>query len=615
MNYLFVILIILSQLNFFYLSPSSGLNKTNLKNSQKVQKGKLREKERKRELDDLSDDIVIIHLNDVHCGLNDTIGYDGFVLYRNELEKNYRYVITVDVGDHSQGGALGSITEGEAIINIMNKINFDVVTIGNHEFDYGVEQLNKLNELSNTKYISLNACYNTNKERLFSPSKIIEIGEKKIGFLGVVTPLTYSKTYLSNLKDSDGTPMYYFISDKEELYKAIQDEVDNLRNNQNVNYVILLTHVGIDKEEYTSNEILSNVQDIDAVLDGHTHKEYAITTKDKTNKDIPITQSGTKLAYIGKLIIKEDGTLINENIAEVPEPDDNDIRINAIKVNRGGGEKWVDKNMNDAINEIYYQYEDELNAKFGYLNFDFNVTSSEENAPYPITCRYQECNLGNFLADAFVEIVSADLSIVNGGNIRTNLLKGDITRKNLIDVSPFFNSIFVKEVTGEAILNALEFGVSNLPRASGGFPQVSGCTYYVDTSIESTVVKDANGMFLRVGGERRVSNVKIKGEALDLNKKYNLSAAEFILDGGDGYTMFKDFPIVNESVLSDSDVLGYYIKNELGGEIPSHYQELKNRINIDIKPDDNEDKNKTPSLSECLKIKYIHLLLIIFIFV
>ena len=128
-------------------------------------------------------------------------------------------------------------------------------------------------------------------------------------------------------------------------------------------------------------------------------------------------------------------------------------------------------------------------------------------------------------------------------------------------------------------------------------------------------VKDANGMFLRVGGERRVSNVKIKGEALDLNKKYNLSAAEFILDGGDGYTMFKDFPIVNESVLSDSDVLGYYIKNELGGEIPSHYKELKNRINIDIKPDDNEDKNKTPSLSECLKIKYIHLLLIIFIFV
>ena len=223
MNYLFVILIILSQLNFFYLSPSSGLNKTNLKNSQKVQKGKLREKERKRELDDLSDDIVIIHLNDVHCGLNDTIGYDGFVLYRNELEKNYRYVITVDVGDHSQGGALGSITEGEAIINIMNKINFDVVTIGNHEFDYGVEQLNKLNELSNTKYISLNACYNTNKERLFSPSKIIEIGEKKIGFIGVVTPLTYSKTYLSNLKDSDGTPMYYFISDKEELYKDIQD--------------------------------------------------------------------------------------------------------------------------------------------------------------------------------------------------------------------------------------------------------------------------------------------------------------------------------------------------------------------------------------------------------
>ena len=121
--------------------------------------------------------------------------------------------------------------------------------------------------------------------------------------------------------------------------------------------------------------------------------------------------------------------------------------------------------------------------------------------------------------------------------------------------------MLVKEVTGVAILNTLEFGVSSLPKAFGGFPQVSGCTYYVNTSINSSVEKHANGMFIKVGGERRVSNVKINGKPLNLSQKYNLSACEFILNGGDGYTMFKQNPIVNESLYADSDALEYYIKN------------------------------------------------------
>ena len=521
----FVILIIIMQLNYLYLSPAPTLHKNNLKKTPKVQK------EKERKLDDLSDDIVIIHLNDVHCGLNDTIGYDGFVLYRDELKKKYKNVITVDVGDHSQGAVLGAITEGEAIIEIMNKVGFDVVTIGNHEFDYGIEQLHKLNSLTSSKYISLNACYKKNKTKLFEPSKIIEAGNKKIGFIGIVTPLTYSKTYLPNLKESDGTPIYNFFSDKQEMYSAIQEEADNLKNNQKVDYVILLTHVGMNKEEYTSNEILSNVQNIDAVFDGHTHEAYNTSSKDKSNKNIPVTQAGTKLAYIGQLIIKQDGTLLNENIAKVPEPED---QTNAIQINRGGDNRWVDKNMNEFINQLFEKYSSELNIVYGHSDFDFYITSSDKNAPHTNICRYQECTLGNMLADAFINVTSSDLSFVNGGNVRTNLLKGDITRKQVIDVSPFFNSIFVKEITGEAILNALEFGVSNLPRSSAGFLQVSGCTYYVNTSINSTVEKDDNGMFLKVGGERRVSNVKINGKPLNLTQKYNLSAAEFILDGGDG---------------------------------------------------------------------------------
>jgi len=576
----FIILILIIQINYLYLSPSYAFRK-NLKEIPK--------RNNERKLDELSDDIVIIHLNDVHCGFNDTIGYDGFVLYRKELEKKYKKVIAVDVGDHAQGGVLGAISEGEAVLDILNKIKFDVITLGNHEFDYGIEQLNKLNEKMSTKYISLNACYRKNKTQLFEPSTMVEAGGKKIGFIGIVTPLTFSKTYLSTLRESDGTAIYNFLSNKEELYTTIQEEIDKLRD-KGADYVILLTHVGMNVEEYTSNDILSNLNGVDAVLDGHTHKVYNTTSKDKENKDIHIAQTGTKLANIGQLIIKGDGTILSENIAEVPEPDG---ITDGKQVYRSKANRWVDKEMNEFINDIYKRYENELSTPIGSSDYDFIIRPEESSDSHTIYCRYMECSLGNLIADSFREVVNSDISFVNGGTIRANLLKGHITRKDIIDVMPFFNSLFVKEITGQTFLDALEFGVSKLPNSFGGFPQVSGCTYYVDTSFNSTVETDSDGMFIKVGGRRRVSNVKINGKALNPTEKYNLSASEFILNGGDGFTMFANYPVVNESVFADSDALGYHIKYNLGGEIPSKYQELQNRININEEPDNIGKKIKT----------------------
>ena len=593
----YIILILIIQINYLYLSPSYAFRK-NLKEIPK--------RNNERKLDERSDDIVIIHLNDVHCGFNDTIGYDGFVLYRKELEKKYKKVIAVDVGDHAQGGVLGAISEGEAVLDILNKIKFDVITLGNHEFDYGIEQLNKLNEKMSTKYISLNACYRKNKTQLFEPSTMVEAGGKKIGFIGIVTPLTFSKTYLSTLRESDGTAIYNFLSNKEELYTTIQGEIDKLRD-KGADYVILLTHVGMNVEEYTSNDILSNLNGVDAVLDGHTHKVYNTTSKDKENKDIHIAQTGTKLANIGQLIIKGDGTILSENIAEVPEPDG---ITDGKQVYRSKANRWVDKEMNEFINDIYKRYENELSTPIGSSDYDFIIRPEESSDSHTIYCRYMECSLGNLIADSFREVVNSDISFVNGGTIRANLLKGHITRKDIIDVMPFFNSLFVKEITGQTFLDALEFGVSKLPNSFGGFPQVSGCTYYVDTSFNSTVETDSDGMFIKVGGQRRVSNVKINGKALNPTEKYNLSASEFILNGGDGFTMFANYPVVNESVFADSDALGYHIKYNLGGEIPSKYQELQNRININKEPDVTGKKRKTAQFLKRNKI-YLALLFLI----
>ena len=170
-----------------------------------------------------SNDIIILHTNDVHCGVNDTIGYDGLMLYKKQLLKKYNNVMLVDAGDHIQGGTMGLITSGEAIIEIMNKLEYEVATLGNHEFDYGIEQLETVKKLLNCSYISSNYCYKKNKESIYPPYKIIEKGGKKIGFIGVATPQTLSKTYLITLKDENGEIIYDFLTENhsQELYDMV----------------------------------------------------------------------------------------------------------------------------------------------------------------------------------------------------------------------------------------------------------------------------------------------------------------------------------------------------------------------------------------------------------
>ena len=530
-----------------------------------------------RQLEESSDEIIILHLNDVHCGVNDTIGYDGFVLYRDELLKKNPNIICVDVGDHVQGGTLGSISEGSAIIDIMNKVGFDVAILGNHEFDYGVERLSQLENNITSRYISSNFCFKKNKTSIFEPYKIIEKGGKKIAFIGVLTPLTFSKTYLSTLRDSNGEAIYDFLTgnNNQDLYDAIQNYINKARN-EGADYVILLTHIGMDVEQYTSNGLLSKLENVDAVLDGHTHVIYNKTTKDKNNKDIHISQTGTKLQSIGKLIIKN-GVISSEIIKDIPEPSDT---TNATKLKRGEKDVWVNKDMNNFLNDIWAEYEDELNIQYGHSDYDLIIRPEGTTDSHFIYCRYQECSVGNLLTDAMKWVGNAEISILNGGGIRSSLSKGSITRSQLMAASPFFNNIIVKRLPGECILDALEHGVSNLPKSAGSFPQVSGLSYDVDTSFNSTVLTDSQGLFLNVTGKRRVSNVKVNGEDLDLKRMYNVSLSEYLGAGGDGYTMFAKYEVFNESLFTDTDALAYYIKYKLNGTIPAKYKDSQGRINI-----------------------------------
>ena len=533
----------------------------------------------KRNLQNSSNDIIILHLNDVHCGVNNNIGYDGFVLYRDELSKKYPNIISVDVGDHIQGGTLGSISDGTAIIDIMNKVGFDVAILGNHEFDYGIEQLSKLGENITSRYISSNFCYRKNKTSVYNPYKIIEKGGKKIAFIGVLTPLTFSKTYLLTLRDSNGEAIYDFLADNDaqDLYDRVQENINKVINEEGADYVILLTHVGMDVEQYTSNNILSKVQNVDAVLDGHTHQIYNTTSKDMNNKDIHISQTGTKLQSIGKLIIKQDGTIESEIIQDIPEPSDT---TNATNLTRGGKEIWVNKEMNDYINNIYSIYETELNELYGSNDYDLLIMPEGVTDSHASYCRRQECAVGNLLADAFKSAGNSNASFLNGGAVKSSLYKGNLTRSQIMSVAPFFNNLYVKMVSGQCILDALEFGVSQYPSSSGGFPQVSGISFDIDSSINSTVEIDSQGIFLNVTGQRRIINAKINGEDIDPNKNYSVTMSDFIGNGGDGYNMFAGYEVYQEGLLTDTDSIAYFIKNDLNGKIPSEYKDLQGRINF-----------------------------------
>ena len=529
-----------------------------------------------------SNDIVILHTNDVHCGVQDSIGYDGLMLYKKQLLQKHNNVILVDAGDHIQGGTIGQITSGEAIIDIMNELEYDVVTLGNHEFDYGIEQLENIKNKLNCEYISSNYCYKKNKESIYPPYKIIEKSGKKIGFIGVATPETLTKSYLITLLDDKGELIYDFLTENhnQELYERVQKHIDELQEKK-VDYIIILAHMGKggdSLEEDTSIELLKNLKNVNALIDGHTHLIYSEKTPDKNNNNVILVQTGTKLTNIGVLTIHENGTLSHENIDEVPY--DPTLAEQTLNVTRSSKIRYVDKDMSEFINDIYDSFSDKLNEVIGKSDFLINVykNATESTDSHTQLSRIGENALCNLVADSMRELGEGDITILNAGTVRADINKGNITYQNVLNVLPYSDDIIVKEITGQTILEALEFGVRNFPEQNARFPQVSHITYKLDTSINSSVVVDENKVFKKLGGENRVYDIKINGEKLDLKKKYTISSRYFILNGGDGYSMFANCETIKTSLGVDNEVLLHYIRNNSNGTIPIKYKAAEGRL-------------------------------------
>ena len=498
-------------------------------------------------------DIVVLYVNDVHCGIEDNLGYQDLVTVKNAYEATGHTVLLVDNGDAIQGDIVGTLSKGEAIINIMNEAGFDVAVPGNHEFDYGMERFLELSNKADFDYVSCNFV-DKNGEAVFEPYVIKEVDGVKIAFVGVCTPKTLTTSTPAYFMDDNGKFIYSFEQDEtgEKLYACVQEAVDGARAD-GAQFVIALTHLGTEADcsPWMSTEVIENTTGIDAVLDGHSHSVWVEEhVKDKDGNEVILTSTGTKLANIGVLTISNDKTL------------------HATLVNDAVSEEETMQDVIDAVNE---ENEEIINTVVAHTDVDLVIA---DPATDERIVRVAETNLGDLCADAYRAMSGADIAFVNGGGVRSTINAGDITYGDIIKVHPFGNSMCMVEATGEEIYEALEMSANALPAEYGGFLQVSGLSFTIDVNVESPVVLDENKMFVKVDGDARVKDIMVGEEPLDLEKTYTVACHDYLLlNMGDGYTMFADNNVLLDSVMIDNQVLINYIVDKLEGTVGEEYSD------------------------------------------
>ncbi len=505
----------------------------------------------------LTKDVIVLFTSDVHCGIDQGFGYAGLAAIRDQLAQS-NHVLLVDNGDAIQGEPVGTMTTGEAIVSLMNAVGYDALTMGNHEFDYGMDRFLELAKLSNTPYVSCNFTYNG--ELVFDPYVIKEFDGVKIAFVGVTTPKTFTSSTPTYFQDENGNYVYGFCegNDGADLYAAVQSAADAARA-EGAQYVVLQAHLGIEAEcaPWMSSDVILNTTGIDAVLDGHSHSELEQEiVKNKDGQDVLLVACGTKLANIGYLKISAKDGKLSSGLYTWKY----DVSFPALM-----GDTEVAKAVAAAT--------DELNAKLNEVvaKTEVTLTINDPETGARII-RNAETNLGDLCADAYRAMSGADIAFVNGGGIRVSIEAGDITLNNILKVHPFGNALCMVECSGQQILDALEWTSRNVPGENGGFLQVSGLTYEIHTYIESSATMDDKGAFTGVTGEYRVKNVMVGGEPLDLNKTYTLASHNYMLkSGGDGTCMFQDCPVLIDESMLDNQVLINYITGTLGGVVGEEY--------------------------------------------
>lgn len=509
-------------------------------------------------------DVTLLVTSDIHAGVDEGFTLAGLYEMRKKYQERGDYTLLIDDGDLLQGGFISRVSKGADLMDIANEVGFDIMTMGNHDFDYGMEQFLSNAAKLNNPYISCN--FNKDGKLIFEPYVIKEFDGVKFAFIGISTPDTLTTSTPKYFQDANGNFIYGFFqgNNGETLYNKVQETIDSAKA-EGADYVVAVAHIGQKETSgpYKYTDIISHTHGFDVFLDGHSHDTDQVTMKDKNGKSVFRMGLGTKLSCIGVVTFTRAGTIEHE-LLTYEKPSEG---VEQIKYDNPVSTLIAEKNA--KIGEF-------LSEVVGTTEFPLCIYDpvAKDDAGNPVRIvRNLETNLGDFVADAYKTRTGAECAFVNGGGIRVDVAAGDIKVSDINKVQPFGNTVCLVEVTGQQILDAMEWGCHVTPAQSGGFPQVSGITFELDTSIADPCKVDDNGMCVGIEGERRVKNLKINGTLVDPSKKYKLATLSYtVLDHGDGYTAFDGCTVLEMGATEDYIIVIDYIKEDLGGKIPEKYK-------------------------------------------
>jgi len=457
----------------------------------------------------LAEELIIFHTNDMHSRIlkgddeGRSIGLAEIAGAVKAVKKKNPATFWFDAGDTLHGMSRVNLSHGENIIPLLNQAGVDIFVPGNHDFDYSSEKLERL--VKNLKATTLSANIvrkNNSSEKLFQPYKIFELGDgTKVGVFGLTTPETAYKANPRDVADVE-------FLDPIEVSKKI---VPELRSKCDI--LICVMHMGIDESsEMTSERIAREVSGIDLIIDGYSHTELP---EGLQVGETLIAQTGCYEHFLGRVTIDIKDKKIISKKAEL---------LNATEVEKIS--PLPDKKIAKSINKIDKHLQKYLNEVVGTSD---NILNGERSS-----VRREETNLGNLCADSFRWKANADVGFLDGGNIKTSMPAGNITRGDILSVQPFQNYLLKLEISGKTLREVLEFSVKDYPAISNVFPHASGVTFAFDC---------------RKPVGQRITDILVNGETLDENKNYTMAVTDFLLNGGDGFTMFK-----NSKVLEKFDV-------------------------------------------------------------
>lgn len=502
-----------------------------------------------------TEDIIILYENDVHCEIE---GYSKIAAMKNELKETHEHVGVVSSGDYIQGSSYGVVSKGEYIVNLMNLVGYDALTIGNHEFDYFISRLDELVGMMKTKPVCCNFQRIDEDESYYKPYDIVSYGDVDIAYIGITTPSTVTSTSTAQFKDEDGN--FIFTFNPNNLYEVVQKNVDSAIAD-GADYVIALSHIGDNEPIHNVEDLIASTTGIDVVLDAHSHsviEERIVENKDGAK--VVLSSTGTKFEYIGKLTISPDG-----------------IKTELIKTEQY---EKTDPVVDEYLEIIEEEYSILGNKKIGTSKVNL-ITHDEDNNRL---VRIQETNLGDFCADALRSTMDSDIGYINGGGLRSALPEGDVTYNSLLTVLPFNNTVVLAKIDGYTFRDMLEMALYEWPEECS-FPHVSGVTFSINADIPSSVVIDENEEFCGVDGPYRVYNIKVfnretgEYEPMDLEKTYTIASNNYCLvDRGGGMTMLENIEILKNDGMLDVEALVHYIENDLGGVIGEEYAETSYNV-------------------------------------